>query len=211
MGKMPEGSRSVDFVDEAKFQILEFEMYDDRERDLVWYSREEYDIIKARNSLIIKMMKAGTFVESDEHSFRGLEHKLKEGFKKRRNHKFNALNAVLEEQDKQYNQSTIDQEIIASAYREVTLAAKEVAFENACRDAESSYCYTGEPVPKTLFDGHMSFHEEEELPTGDISDIDTVCSEDTRGSIRKSRMGRFLANVKKNKEGRARVSRRASL
>ena len=211
MGKMPEGRRSVDFLDQAEFQVFEFEMYGDHEREIVWYSREEYDIIKARNSLIIKMMKAGTFEESEEHSFRGLEHKLKEGFKKRRNHKFNALNAVLEEQDKQYNKSSIDQEIIASAYREVSLAAKEAAFENACRDAEGSYSYKGEPVPKTLFDGHMSFQEEEELPAGDTSDIDTVCSEDTRGSMRKSRMGRFLANVKKNKEGRTKMRRRASM
>jgi hypothetical protein len=211
MGKMVEGRRSVEFLDQADYEIFEFEMYDDLERQLVWYSREEYDIIKARNSLIIKMMKAGTFEESEEHSFRGLEHKLKEGFKKRRNHKFNALNAVLEEQDKQYNKSSIDQEIIANAYREVTLAAKEAAFENACRDVEGSYCYKGEPVPKTLFDGHMSFHEEEELPAGDNSDVDTVCSEDTRGTMRKSRMGRFLANVKKNKEGRTKMRRRASM
>jgi hypothetical protein len=212
MGKMPEGRCSVDFVDQAEFHVLEFEMYDDDERDLVWYTREEYDIIKARNSLIIKMMKAGTFEESNEHSFRGLEHKLKDGFKKRRHHKFAALNAVLEEQDKQYNKSSIDQEIIASAYREVAFSAREAAYENACRDIEGSYSYTGTMPTPTRFDGHMSFQEEEELPIGDTSDIDTVCSEDTRGSMRKSRMGRFLENVKKNKEGRtSKMRRRVSM
>jgi hypothetical protein len=209
---MPDGRRSVEFLDQADFQVLEFEMYEDHEREIVWYSRDEYDIIKARNSLIIKMMKVGDFEESEEHSFRGLEHKLKEGFKKRRAHKFNALNAVLEEQDKQYNRSTTDQEIIAEAYREVSIAAKETAFENACRDAENSFCYRGEPVPRTLFDGHMSFQDEEELLPNDTSDVDTVCSEDTRGSTRKSRMGRFLANVKKNKDSRnSKMGRRASM
>lgn len=212
MGKMSEGRRSVDFLDESNFEVLEFDMYEVHERDSVWYTRDEYDIIKARNSLIIKMMKTGTFEESDEHSFRGLEHKLKEGFKKRRTHKFSALNAVLEEQDKQYNKSTSDQEIIAKAYREVTLAAKEDAFENACRDAENSLCYTGVPIPRTLFDGHMSFHEEDEYIAVAADDLETICSEDTRGTTRKSRMGRFLANVKKNKDGRtSKFGRRASM
>jgi len=85
--------RSVDFVKPSA--VVEIEKLNEEDRDQIWYSRDEYDIIKARNSLIVKMMKKGSFVENDEHSFRGLEHKLKEGFKQRRDNKFNALNCVL--------------------------------------------------------------------------------------------------------------------
>ena len=30
-------------------QVLEFDMYDEEIREVFWYSRDEYDIIKARN------------------------------------------------------------------------------------------------------------------------------------------------------------------
>ena len=85
--------RSVDFTEDST--IVEIEKLDAIERDRVWYSKDEYDIIKSRNSLIVKMMKKGNFTENDEHSFRGLEHKLRDGFKQRRDNKFSALNCVL--------------------------------------------------------------------------------------------------------------------
>jgi hypothetical protein len=208
-------SRRIEFVDVSEFRIHEFDAFEDEERDEIWYSRDEYDIIKARNSLIIKMMKSGTFDESEEHSFRGLENKLKEGFKKRRAHKFSALNAVLEEQDRQISKGTKDDEAIGEAYRAVSLPAKEGAFELACLDVEDSFAYTGKPVPRESFLGmHMSFRNEEEeaFEAGDDDDNDTVCSEDSRGSTRKSRLGRFLGGVKKAKEQqRRRISRRSSM
>jgi hypothetical protein len=104
--------------------VYEYDGPTEDEQVEVWYSRDEYDIIKARNNLIIKMMKGGTFKESDEHTFRGLEHKLKDGFKRRRANKFNALNAVLEEQDTQFAKGRPDPDSIAEAYRLVALGAK---------------------------------------------------------------------------------------
>jgi hypothetical protein len=118
-----------------------YEGYTEEEQEEVWYNRDEYDIIKARNALIVQMMKGGTFEESEEHTFRGLEHKLKEGYKKRRANKFNALNAVLEEQDSQYAKGRTDPDSIAEAYRLVSLDAKEKAFLLGSRDAEDSYCF----------------------------------------------------------------------
>jgi hypothetical protein len=125
--------------------VYEYDGPTEDEQVEVWYSRDEYDIIKARNNLIIKMMKGGTFKESDEHTFRGLEHKLKDGFKRRRANKFNALNAVLEEQDTQFAKGRADPDSIAEAYRLVALSAKETAFMLGSRDAEESYCYAASP------------------------------------------------------------------
>lgn len=125
--------------------VFEYDGPTEEEQVEVWYSRDEYDIIKARNNLIIKMMKGGTFKESDEHTFRGLEHKLKDGFKRRRANKFNALNAVLEEQDTQFAKGRADPDSIAEAYRLVSLSAKETAFLLGSRDAEESYCYAASP------------------------------------------------------------------
>lgn len=128
-----------------KASVYEYDGPTEEEQVEVWYSRDEYDIIKARNNLIIKMMKGGTFKESDEHTFRGLEHKLKDGFKRRRANKFNALNAVLEEQDTQFAKGRADPDSIAEAYRLVSLGAKETAFLLGSRDAEESYCFAGSP------------------------------------------------------------------
>jgi hypothetical protein len=128
-----------------KTSVYEYDGPTEEEQVGVWYSRDEYDIIKARNNLIIKMMKGGTFKESDEHTFRGLEHKLKDGFKRRRANKFNALNAVLEEQDAQFARGRADPDSIAEAYRLVSLSAKENAFLLGSRDAEESYCHAASP------------------------------------------------------------------
>ena len=41
-------SRSVGF-NEADLKVVEFDMLDEEVREMFWYSRDEYDIIKARN------------------------------------------------------------------------------------------------------------------------------------------------------------------
>jgi hypothetical protein len=136
----PPRRRSVGFIPNQD-DLYVYEGPTEEEQEEVWYSRDEYDIIKARNALIVQMMRGGTFEESEEHTFRGLEHKLKEGYKKRRANKFNALNAVLEEQDSQYAKGRTDPDSIAEAYRLVSLHAKESAFLLGSRDAEDSYCF----------------------------------------------------------------------
>ena len=133
---------NVDFLPDSQVRIIEFEANDEMYKDSVWYSRDEYDIIKARNQLIVKMMKTGHFRESEDHTIRGLEHKLKERFRARRENKFNALNAVLEEQDRQIARGNVDATVIAEKYRRACFDAAETAGILAMKDAEESYCYT---------------------------------------------------------------------
>lgn len=40
---------SVGFQPESATKVVEFDMYDEEIREVFWYSRDEYDIIKARN------------------------------------------------------------------------------------------------------------------------------------------------------------------
>lgn len=142
-------------------QVFEFDKLETESHPECWYSREEYEMIKARNSLIVKMFKVGKFSEGDEHSFRGLEHKLKEGFKKRRENKFNGLNAVLDEQDRQFNHGILNPDGISEVYRRVTMNSRETAFVIALRDAEGSYSYRS---PEQV---------------GYISDLSINCEDDT--------------------------------
>jgi len=198
--------RSVDFVLDSK--VLEYDAPTEEEREEMWYNRDEYDIIKARNSLIVKMMKCGSFQESEEHTFRGLEHKLKDGFKQRRTNKFNALNAVLEEQDRQYGRGFSDPDSIAEAYRLVSLCAKEKAFVLGSCDSQESYCFLGSKLRtrKTLSD-LLQDDEEEELPEDDETDLDTVCSEST--TKKKNRIRSMFHAVSRKRKDQ--MSRRSSM
>ena len=165
------------------------------------------------------MMKTGHFKESDEHTFRGLEHKLKEGFRQRRANKFNGLNAVLEEQDRQYANGITKPETIAEKYGRISIRATEMAFVMARRDFENSYCYTGKATP---VDSHLAgpspttdesksshdvdSHHHQHHRQGYVVDDDTIASEDsgnsTASKTRKKIKGLFNAvTMAKRKEG----------
>lgn len=132
-------SHRVEFASSHIVNI--FDKVDDDVKHEIWYTIEEYDIIKARNSLIVKMMKTGNFDESEDHSFRGLEHKLKDGYKRRRANKFNGLNSVLEEQDRQYARNIKDESLIADMYKRVTQNSRESSFLLGLKDSEQSCSY----------------------------------------------------------------------
>jgi hypothetical protein len=157
--------------------VFEIDRADDLSHEEIWYSKEEYDIIKARNRVLVKMKKSGRFEENEEHSFRGLEHKLKDGNEKRKSFKFDALNAVLEEQDRQYAQGLQDSEDIARRYRERASAAQETAITIAIHDAEAA------------FDGDMivDVDDFDDDDASALSDLNTVSSEDTTQKRRRLR------------------------
>jgi hypothetical protein len=199
---------SVEFISGHK--VLEIDKPHEDSKQDIWYNREEYDIIKARNSLIVKMMKTGSFRESDEHTFRGLEHKLKDGFKQRRSNKFAALNAVLEEQDRQMSRNQGNPDVIAEAYRRVSLNARETAFAIGLRDTEESLTFVERPVGditgKTI-NVDPSENEDED----DLTDIDTACSEES--TAKRNRLRRLFSTVSRKREVRMgqRMSRRSSM
>jgi hypothetical protein len=189
---------SVDFVPQS--QVIEIDPPEEEQKTDIWYTRDEYDIIKARNSLIVKMMKTGNFEESDEHSFRGLEHKLKDGNKQRRNHKFDALNAVLEEQDKQYAREgrIIDLENIAKKYERATSHAREIALVFGEKDAEEAGFRKEEDESEIIVD-------KDDISV--VSDIDSVFTENTEQ--KKNRISKLFVSISEMKRNKAR--RRASM
>ena len=136
-GRRVQRRRSVGFSGEAVV-VHEVDKVSNEIQHDVWFTKDEYDIIKARNSLIVKMKKAGQFKESEDHTFRGLEHKLKSGFKARRAAKYNALNAVLEAQEHQIRKGEDFPELIREAYLEIAKQARELALEIGEQDAFSA-------------------------------------------------------------------------
>lgn len=169
-------------------------------------------------------MKTGHFKESNEHTFRGLEHKLKEGFRQRRANKFNGLNAVLAEQDRQYSIGVIEPETIAEKYSRVAMMATETALVVAGRDFQNSYCFHG--VKPLLVNSDISSNEAKSALDNDfdsnhdchhqqgryqVTDDDTIASEESTNSRRRTKIrGLFSAvSMAKRKEGK--MDRRSSM
>lgn len=117
--------RRVGFVEYVA--VTEFQMYSPSMREHIWYSKEEYVMIKTRNSFLVSMVKQGTFKETENHTFRGLECKLREGYKQRKWNKITSIVVVLDEQDKQLSKNTCNLDAIADVYRAATKNARESA------------------------------------------------------------------------------------
>lgn len=171
--------QGVEFND-AELKIHEYEGVDDEEAFKVWHISEDYAVIKARNSLIVKLVKADCFKESEEHSFRGLEHKLRKGYKARQANKFDALNAVLEEQDRQTTRGMCDPELIAEAYLKASSKARETALAVGLRDAahnsvEQQNASTDE-IDEKVVDDNCSFVSELSCATIGSEDIESIPS-----------------------------------
>lgn len=106
----------------------------------IWYSHYDYDDIKASFEYTVFMMDAGEAktVENDDHTTRGLEMRTEEGAWARFEHKRDAYNAVLDEQDRQWNDGEDDPEQIAALCLEVTESAAKGALERGLSDQEES-------------------------------------------------------------------------
>jgi uncharacterized protein YbaA (DUF1428 family) len=210
---------SVGFQPVTHAEVREFDMHAEEFREIFWYSRDEYDIIKARNSLIVKMMKTGHFKESEEHTFRGLEHKLKEGFKKRRAHKFNGLNAVLEEQDRQYARGVTKPEAIAEEYRRISSSAAETAGVVGTRDFQNSYCFAIDKQEGNISDmtSEMTKSSDEEADSNAdqrrdmMADDDTIATEDSSASRTRLKIRGLFSAVSMSKTMDGKMNRRSSM
>ena len=106
----------------------------------IWYSHYDYDDIKASFEYTVFMMDAGEAktVENDEHTTRGLEMRTEEGAWARFEHKRDAYNAVLDEQDRQWNDGLDDPELISQCCLEVSRSAAKGALERGLSDEKAS-------------------------------------------------------------------------
>jgi hypothetical protein len=99
-----------------------------------WYTAEEYGEIKAAYQLTIFMMEAGEELKVDEHTSRGLEYRTQEGAWARYENKRDAYNAVLDEQDRQWQRDVDDHDEIARIYLQHSAKCAEAAASRAAVD-----------------------------------------------------------------------------
>jgi hypothetical protein len=116
------------------------------ERDMRWYGKADYDIIKARNNLTVKVMKVGRHnPELFGHCYRGLEHR-QAVIKRRRDSTRNPLfRSILEEQKRQILQNNRNPELLAALSNGYSRMSVDTALKLAMVDAVAAAEFLQEP------------------------------------------------------------------
>lgn len=109
------------------------------ERIVRWYTDEDFDKIKSKVVKVLRkrLQNNGVLEETDKQTFRGLEHRTKQGAIERQTNKVNTIYAVIQEQVRQREEERIfDPSILAAASLTTSAAAIQRARERALQDEE---------------------------------------------------------------------------
>ena len=104
---------------------------------MIWYDKSDYDSMKQSFIPIIKRLMRGAKVEeSNSETARGLEFRTREGAMKRQQNKVQAVQTVLDEQDRQLELGLYDVEKISELYFKVGRPCRELARDLGVKDEE---------------------------------------------------------------------------
>mmetsp|Transcript_13691 Transcript_13691/g.20185 ORF Transcript_13691/g.20185 Transcript_13691/m.20185 type:complete len:171 (+) Transcript_13691:221-733(+) len=117
-------NQKISFSKEVRVhEVLHVDDMTDDEVTATWYERQEMIDIKMTMFRELSDMLKGR-VNEEEFTFRGLEYRIKEGNDKRRENKFNAIDAILDEQEHQFNDGVDNPEKISECYQKQTKQCK---------------------------------------------------------------------------------------
>lgn len=108
-----------------------------------WIQPEDYLDIRERCIATVRKMMKGSLTEAELENEcpRGLEGKTRDGSNVRREHKFESIAAVLDEQAIQWDENVLDEEAIMEVYTYFTIPCAQDAHEVALKDAEEVCAY----------------------------------------------------------------------
>lgn len=117
-------------------ETLHLNDYADDEVALVWYTHDDFDLMRRDRKETLALIHSGKYPGDDAHRCaRGLERELRTGSVERRRNKRSGWLAVLEEQSIQKQCAIFDAQSIAMAYITATRHCLEGAYEMAIVDA----------------------------------------------------------------------------
>jgi hypothetical protein len=105
--------------------------YTDEEIEAIWFSQEEYAEIKAGYQETVFLMESGEKLDPKHQTSRGLEYRTQEGAWARYENKRDSYNAVLDEQDRQWQAEADDYDAISKIY--IDTSSKKCAEAAAAR------------------------------------------------------------------------------
>jgi hypothetical protein len=139
------------------------------ERDMKWYGKADYDIIKARNNLTVKVMKVGRQnPELFGHCYRGLEHRQAVMQRRKDSTRNPLFRSIFEEQKRQILQNKRNPELLAAVSDGYSKMSVNTALKLAKDDAEAAAEFLQEP--HTL----VEVKNDEYLPIDVIDDDDDI-------------------------------------
>lgn len=143
-------SKSLRFDEDRNevFEIPNLDSMPDEEIASTWYESREYTEIKSAYQLTIFMMEAGEVLNSEEHTSRGLEYRTQEGAWARYENKRDAYNAVLDEQDRQWQSDKDDHDEISRIYLLHSTKCAEAARGRARQDEADAMEFLRSIMPK---------------------------------------------------------------
>jgi hypothetical protein len=128
-------SLSVSFDEETEVHYAEPNVeLSPEEIENTWYNKGQFQMIKEINLVLVKMMRRGEYEETDDYSFRGLEHRTKEGSEARQDAKERALDILFLELQRQKVEGIEDPEHVAELLNECTAERQQVALQLAKAD-----------------------------------------------------------------------------
>jgi hypothetical protein len=102
----------------------------------IWYSKDDFKVMKKEYIPIVKKIAKKLPLDDDEEP-RGLEHKTPRGCKLRQQNRFQAMDAVLFEQERQWERDRKDDNYIAQIYRQSSAHCQMNAYLIGQKDADA--------------------------------------------------------------------------
>jgi hypothetical protein len=117
------------------FPIVNIDNMDKADIHETWYKKRDYKAIKKNLIHILRKMANGEKIaETNMQTLRGLEHRTREERLLRRNLRLAALTAVMNEQERQWDEDVQDDERLAKVCRDVTSHCQEKSHSKALQD-----------------------------------------------------------------------------
>lgn len=112
-------SRAVSFSPNVHVKrTLHINNYSDEEIHATWLDESDFQRIRGEIDLTVHLMETGGHIESDKQCTRGLESRTTVGALRKLQNKQDARDAVLFEQETQWNRGINDAETISDVYQE---------------------------------------------------------------------------------------------
>mmetsp|Transcript_30720 Transcript_30720/g.51080 ORF Transcript_30720/g.51080 Transcript_30720/m.51080 type:complete len:168 (-) Transcript_30720:868-1371(-) len=127
--------RNVRFANHATMRrTTPLSSYTDQEIEACWYSQEEYSRIIKSCLRLVERMESDLKTSEKKYCVRGLEQHTSAGMVARQESRSDAKLAVLEEQERQREMNTINEDVIAQAYKSITSSRQILAQKTGLRD-----------------------------------------------------------------------------
>ena len=131
--------RTVTFSETAEcLEVMALTDYTPEEVNATWYGRDDLRQMKDNSKSDARLFQRGILVEGGDVCSRGLEGKMSDGSRRKRQNRMNAYAAVFFEIDQQQEAGYVDEDAIADAYFNYSEHCQVSANMIAMRDAEDA-------------------------------------------------------------------------